>query len=327
MTLSSSTENRQNLTFRKRVQTLIPWIGTTALLLWLISSHDMIAVGDALMQANLGGLALLWVLSIGLTFVTDAAGLWLAFSRLNGPLQFLAMLRIKGISYFLNIVNYAAASGGIAWLVSKRASYPLTGTASSILFLNVVDLLVLNVFVSVGLGIEYLGGHSVSLLPSQAQTTLIWVNVIIYGLYFGSMAYWNLGLDFLVLGRLRTWRIFSAFSRATLRTHVVLFAARFVLLSLYIAMQYIVVHMFHIDATIGAVMVINTVVTLVQTVPISVAGFGTVQVAMLELYAPYGTDSAILAYSTASLVVFILLRAAIGYICLMSDSARSKTIV
>jgi hypothetical protein len=305
-------------------KTIMPWIGTTALVAWLISAHDMSAVADALLRANLGGLAALWIVAIGLTYATDSIGLWMAFVRLNGASQFLEVLRIKGISYFLNIVNYAAASGGIAWLVSKRSEFPLRETVSTVLFLNVVDLLVLNVFVSFGLVLELSGGAGGSVLTPEAQSTLIVVNLVIYGLYFGSMVYWNLGWDFFVLGRLRGLTVFAAFRRADVSVHLSLFGVRVFLLSLYIAMQYLVLNMFEIAAPLGAVMVINTVVTLVQTVPISVAGFGTVQIAMLELYAPYGSDAAILGYSTASLLVFVLVRAGIGYGCLLLDRSKGS---
>ena len=297
----------------------LPWLGSVALVAWLISRHDLLEVRDALSQADLGGLAVLWLVSIAVTFVVDTLGLRMAFCLINGPIAWSKILKIKGVSYFLNIVNYAAASGGIAWSVSKRLRVPLAEAASTMLFLNVVDLLVLNALVSIGLGLEWFTEAQDTLLPAESIRPLLIANLCVYLLYFGSMTYWNLGWNYFVLGRLRPLAVFNAFRLATARIHIALFGARLVLLGVYIVMQYLALQMFVVDVPLGAVMIVNTVVTLVQTLPISIAGFGTVQVAMLELYAPYGSDSAILAYSTVSLLVFILVRASIGYVCLALD--------
>ena len=277
---------------------------------YLVWAYDVGAAWEALKSAQLGWLLVLWLTASIVVFFVDTGCLWLLFDRLNGPVTYAHLLVIKGASYFLNIVNYAAASGGIAYLVWRRWRMPVLEVGSSVLFLNVVDLFVLNLFVSCGLLLAELS------LPAAAVQTLVWVNLGIYALYFGSMIYWNVGFDFLVLGRLRTWSVFSAFDRATARIHAELIASRVGLLVIYVAMQYAALHLFDIRVPLGEVLVYNSIVTLVITIPISIGGLGTSQMVMLAVYADYGTDAQILAYSTASIFMFMLVRILIGYACL-----------
>ena len=298
---------------------LLPWLGSIGIVWWLVVSQDLEAAAAAAERARLGLFFLLWLLAIGVTYALDAYGLKYAVSMLCSYVRYAVVLRVKGISYFLNIVNYAAASGGIAWSLARRTGVSLSRVASTILFLNVVDLLVLNVLVSVGLALEFVMSEGAAFLSVDRLHAMLVVNLAIYALYFGSMTYWNLGWNYGLLGRLRDKVIFDAFARARVSIHWKLFLVRLALLLVYIVMQYTALRIFDVHAPFHVVLVVNTVVTLAQTVPVSVAGIGTVQVVMLEMYSPYGTPADILAYSTATLFVFILIRAAIGFLCLSLD--------
>lgn len=296
----------------------LPWVGSTALMAYLFYAYDAAAAWQAFTSASLGWLAGVWLVAIVITWLIDTKGLQELFGRLNDvALPLPKLLAVKGASYFLNIVNYAAAAGGIGYMVWKRTGRPAAELASSLLFLNVLDLMVLNAFVTAGL---LMGPMPLS---GTAQDGLLMVNIGLWAAYFGSCVYWNGGFDFFVLGKLRSWPIFAAFSRARLPTHGILFAWRFGMLCVYIAMQYAALHLFNIPVPLGEVMVYNSLVTLVQVVPISIAGLGTTQVVQLAVYSAYGTDAQILAYGTASVFAFMLVRAAIGYPCLKRLTAEA----
>lgn len=296
----------------------LPWVGSTALMAYLFYAYDAAAAWEALLSASLGWLGGMWLAALLITWWIDTRGLHELFGRLNGVAMPLPkLLAVKGASYFLNIVNYAAAAGGIGYMVWKRTGKPAAELASSLLFLNVLDLIVLNAFMTVGLLIAPLP------LSEAAQDGLLMVNVGLWAAYFGSCVYWNGGFDFFVLGKLRTWPIFAAFGRATLSTHGVLLGWRFFMLCVYIAMQYAALHLFNIPVPLGEVMIYNSLVTLVQVLPISIAGLGTTQVVQLAVYSAYGTDAQILAYGTASVFAFMLVRAAIGYPCLKRLTAEA----
>ncbi len=295
---------------QSRWKRVLPWIGSLLLMGYLAYAYDVAAAWEAMKSARLGWVLALWLSASILVYFVDTGCLWLLFDRLNGPVSYRGLLVIKGASYFLNVVNYAAASGGIAYMVWRRYRMPVLEVGSSVLFLNAVDLFALNLCVTIGL---LLGGLT---LPPPALQSLVWVNIGIYCLYFGSMIYWNGGWDFLILGRLRTWSIFSAFDRAKLRIHAELIASRLLLLVIYVAMQYWALRLFDIAVPLGELLVYNSIITLVIIVPISIAGLGTSQMMMLAVYSDYGSDAQILAYSTASIVLFMVVRIAIGYACL-----------
>lgn len=288
-------------------RTVLPWVVTLALLAYLFSTVDVEAVGEAFRSARLDWLLPIWLGVVVLVFWADTFCLSVLFSRLNAPISFAELLPVKGASYFLNIVNYNAAAVAIAYVVRRKTGVPFWETTSSMLLLNVVDLIVLNIYVAAGLVLA-----SGVLEPTQ-QSALIAVSGGLFALYFGSMIYWNAGFDFFVLGRLRSWSIFAAFRNATVQSHAVFVLMRFLFILLYVGLQYVSLHLFGVKVPLGELMMYNAIITLIGTLPISVSGLGTTQVAMLEFYGDYGTDAQILAYSTAMIVMFAASRAAIGY--------------
>jgi uncharacterized membrane protein YbhN (UPF0104 family) len=270
-------------------------------------AHDVRAIGDALLAVRLDWLLALWLVTIIAVFLADVGCLTLLFSRLNAPVTYRELLPVKGASYFLNIVNYNAAAGAVAWFLRKTQGVPFLEAASSMLWLNVIDLIALNAYVTAGL---LLAGDA---FPADTRATLWLANGALYAVYVGSAIYWNAGFDFFVLGRLRGLAIFSAFRRATVGTHLQFLALRASFLMLYVVMQFASVRLFGIEVPFGMLLVYNAIITFIGTIPISIAGLGTTQLAMLAFYGPYGSDAQILAYSTATIAMFAAARALIGY--------------
>jgi uncharacterized membrane protein YbhN (UPF0104 family) len=286
---------------------VLPWVGTLLILGYLGATQDLDAVWEALTKARFDWLLPLWVATVFAVFWFDTGCLVVLFSRLNARVGFRELLPVKGASYFLNVINYNAAAGGIAWFLKMRAGVRFLEAASSMLLLNVLDLIVLNLFVSAGL---LIGG---SAMDPAVRAAIVPVHIGLYVLYAGALVYWNGKVDFLVMGRLRPLAIFSSFAKARLADHGLLLALRSGFIFIYVGMQFVTLHIFDIQVPFGELLVFNSIITLVGTIPISIAGLGTTQLLMLEFYAPYGTQGQILAYSTAVIFMFAVARMLIGY--------------
>ena len=287
---------------RAVLRQVVAWTVAIGLLVYLAMTTDLGAVWRSLISVNLALLIPVAVVFIGGVFLYDAKTLAVLFTRLNRPVSYRDILPVKGASYFLNVVNYNAAAAAMALFLRKRAKIPFLEGASSLILLNVVDVAALNLLITGGLLL------APGVVGGATRDALLIVNVSIYGLLAGSFVYWNAGFDFFVLGRVRTWTLFSAFHRATLRDWGVLLLWRLGLVLLYTLYALVVMHLFHIPVPFDVLLVFNPIITLIGTLPISVSGIGTTQVAMRELYGAFGTTAQIDAFSTTSIFIYQVVR-------------------
>ena len=293
----------------------LPWLLSLGIVGWLASRIHLEEVGAALSQAEHGPL-LIWMLVFTvLVFVGDAACLTLLFRRLLGRFSFSEVLAVKGVSYFLNAVNYSAGTGSIAYFVHKRGGLPFLRALSALLWLNFVDIAALLIILGAGFWAD------ASLLPEEIAAQLPWVLAVGGAVVVGALIYWRLGVNFLILGRFRSMAVFSAFSDAKMSDYLALLGARTAFIGLYVVMAYALLPTFHILVPLSVLLVYVPLLTFVQIVPASVSGLGAIQVVMVALYAPYvaahlaGADpvETVVAFSTVVGPGVTLLRLGIGY--------------
>lgn len=300
----------------------LPWVVSLGLVAWLVATTDLDAVWAAIRAVPMVPLLAATVGAVVVSYLYDALCLTLVLRRFNAPVRYGEILPLKGASYFLNIVNYNAAAGGMALHLRRTRGVGFLEAASSFLFLNVADVVALCVLVTVGL---LATGDVVS---AEARAGL-WTTVAVIGAALaGTWVYWNAGFDFLVLGRLRSWRIFHAFARARVADYGWLAALRLGLLLQYILLMWAYLWLFDIRVPLTVMFALHPIVILIWTVPVSIAGLGTVQLALRLLYAPFAVETladpvpVIDACSTTNIFVTVLIRVAIGYACLRRISAQ-----
>lgn len=287
-------------------------------MVWLGSQIDMDAMASALAHADHGPLLAWMALFTVLVFLADSACLHLLFGRLLGRFSFSEVLAVKGVSYFLNAVNYSAGTGSIAYFVHKRGDLPFLRALSALLWLNFVDIAALLILLSLGM----LVGSS--LLPEGIAARLPWVVSVGGAIVIGALLYWRLGWNFLVLGRLRSLSIFSAFHDAQMRDYLLLLLARTVFIGLYVLMTWALLPTFEIPVPLLALLIYVPLLTFVQIVPASISGLGAVQWVMIALYAPHfagdipdgQAEATIVAFSTVVGPGVTLMRLGLGYLLL-----------
>ncbi len=275
-------------------------------------------------RAHLVRLALWLAIFVVIAFLADSGTLLLLFRRLlphaqggedASPLRYRDVLAVKGASYFLNVLNYNAAAGGIALFVHKRRKVSFLHALSTLLWLNFVDIIALMVLLSLG---AVFGGR---LLPPAVAGRLPWILAVGWLVVLAALVYWQLGMDFMVLGRLRDWRIFRAFHVARAGDFAVMIAARTLFIGVYVLMQWTLLPTFDVHIGLGALLVYVPLLTFVQIVPATVSGLGAVQVVLIALFMPYVSGSSmadaralLLAYSALTGVATTLIRVGIGYL-------------
>ena len=296
---------------------LLPWLFTAAIVAYIGRTTDLTTAWSTLERANWAGFLPVAVAVCIIVFLLDSGSLVLLFRRFNAPVTYREMLPLKGTSYFLNIINYNAAAAGIALFFRNKKRVPLLKAMSTMLWLNFVDIVSLATLMLLGMAI---GGGGID--PSL-RSALVLLALGILVVLVGSCIYWNAGFDFFILGRFRNWQIFDTFKKATLRDYGVFVAIRTGFVATYIIAQWASMPFFDMHATLRELMLYVPALTFVGTIPFTtIAGFGTVQVLMRDFFAgfaPHGTAQ-IDAFSTTTILAFVVCRVIIGYACMGSVS-------
>lgn len=292
----------------------LPWLVSVLIVGYLFWSVDMDAVVAAVEGADLVTLIWIMVLSAPLILAADSATLWLLFRRLIAPYPYREITAIKGVSYFFNAITYSAGTGGIAYLVHRRWGAGFLHTLSLLLWLNFIDVITLLLIIALGMG---LAGD---LLPPALAAQLPYVLAGGALISVGAIIYWRLGVNFLVLGPMRSWRIFRAFADATMADYGVMVASRTVFIGVYIMLTWLLLPTFQIEVPFLLLFIYLPIGTFVQIIPASVSGLGAVQVVLIALYAPHVVPSIpdgeaqVLAFTTFMGPATTLVRVLLGYL-------------
>jgi len=281
---------------------VVPWMVAGGLMTLLVERIGVDAILNAFAGANVALLLFGTLVCTAANFSLDAFSLSCGLSWFNVPVSFSQLAPVKASAYLVGIVNYNVASGGIALWVARRFRVPFLETASTLLFVNVVDALLL-------IGLMVAGLPVLREPLSTAVRTLGAVAVVGFAVQY---AFWRYGADLPVLGRLWAWPIVSSFRQARLRHYATLGAMRLTFLLVFIGNYWLAVRAFHLDIPWLHIVAAVPVISFVGVVPITVAGLGTVQAATIYLFRDYAPEASLLALSLAVTAVMTAMRALLG---------------
>ena len=299
---------------RRRLSNVLPFVGGALLLGYFIKSTDLPAVGAALQKADTVAFIAIAAIATVLIWLYDSLCLvWLVRQTLGhrglpvgGRLRDLAP--IKATSYVLNILNYHAASLGMAWLIGRRKGVSFLESAGALALMSYIDLVAVAGMVVVGLWVA----PEVLAQNAALQTWLQVVTAAIFCVALVAMLVLQSGWQVPLLVRLRqisVLRPLAAMKPLAMLQGVVL---RLGIVLAYTAAAFLVMRAFHMDPKLGRMLVVIPILTVVGTIPISVAGIGTTQVLMRMLYAPFltaGQTTAVIdAFSSSMIVGYITCR-------------------
>jgi hypothetical protein len=301
---------------RERLRLLVLWGATIALVAYLATTTDLETFGRTLLSVSpflILGLTLVEVLC---AWLYDSLTLTILLRRFHAPVRYGEVVAIKGASLLLNVVNYNAGVLAIAYFLRDRRRVPFLETLGSMLLLNGVDLFVMAL--SMGLGWIVVGDAlDPVLLPLVATIVPLMV-----GGFLANGLFWKVEPRLRLLHGLTRRSLFASLRRATFADYVVLSALRLGLVVIYWTYQYIILQVFGIDVPVSSLLVIYPMMVFVGTLPISVSGFGSSQLAARFFFAAFvlagasHAEAVVDACTTASLTGFLIWRVVVGVICL-----------
>lgn len=307
---------------RARTKALLPWILSLGIVAFLFFTTDIEAVGRALESADWTRLIAFMALVTLISFVADSATLVPLFHRFVAPIGFREIVSIKGVSYFLNALNYSLAAGGMAWLVHKRRGVPFMRALSSLIWFFFVDIIALGLMLTLG---WVFGRHLMSGADFIDRVPI--VIAVVASVVVGALVYWNLRFDFFFFGFFRKWSIFQCFQEARGADYIRMVAFRATFVLVYVLMHFLLLPSFGVHIPFETLLMYSPLITFVQVIPATVSGLGAAQGVMVALFAshvPPGHGDAravIVAYSTVIGPLMMLMRLVIGY-CFVATIAR-----
>lgn len=301
---------------RERLRTGVLWVATLALVTYLGVTTDLETFAETLLSVSpllVLGLTLAEVVA---SWLYDAFSLTVLLRRFHAPVSYREVVPIKGASFLLNVVNYNAGVLAIAYFLRDRRRVPFLETLGSMLLLNGVDLFLMALFM--GAGWLLFGGQA----DPALQPVVALIVPLIVGGFLANIVFWKLEPRLRFLHPITQRGLFSSLRKAGVADYAVLSVTRFGLMLIYWGYQYVFFHLFGIEVPVASLMILYPMLVFIGTLPISVAGFGSSQVAARFFFAPFvvagagHAEAVVDACSTASLTGFLVWRVAIGLICL-----------
>ncbi len=287
-------------TFRRA----LPWLVAAAILLFLFRDVEL---SEALRAADHADLSLFVPLSLGCVttwWVIESTAFAQLFSRFNTPLSWAEARSIRAVTYLLTPINWNLGTGAIILHLRRSKGVAVLEATSSILFYGLIDALALGSFALAGVSVLPPSPTLEGIARGAAGLLLVALGLLALFLREGPSWGW--------LQRIKQVAIFRTHRMARARDVAVLFALRFAYFGGFVLFFWIGARAFHVDVSLGLAAASVPLILIAGSIPVTPAGLGTQQAAILFLFAGHGSEAQILAFGLAVPVAQSLSRVLLG---------------
>jgi hypothetical protein len=285
---------------------LAPWLVAAALLAAVFLRVDFAATARALAGADWPRFAAAAVPFTLVWLAIDAAALSRLVTRFHAPVAWREMLRLRGATYLLLVVSYDAAQAALALALSRRLGVPLLALGGTFLFWYAIDLGTIAALGSLG-ALALPGALGGALRPTLAGVFVLIVSALAAGAWLARSGR--------LPGPLANARLLATLRRLRARDAAEWPLWRALFYASFVAFAAATLPAFGIRAPLPALLACVPVTLSLSALPITVAGLGSTQVAMLALYGAFADEASIVAYSLAHGACLVALRLPIGLVC------------
>jgi hypothetical protein len=243
-----------------------------------------------------------------LYFVLDTLVLHYVVRWFHGPIKYTDLLPVRAVDYLISILNHKLSQGAMVVYLSRRLATSVLEIASSIFFLDLLQKTHLVLWATVGM----------CLVADRVPKVLFGVPIVVVASWCVFLLYMKGHLQF--LGRFLKppdWRLFRTFRIAPLNRYVQVLLLKAPLLIASAAVHTYAIRSFGVDLSFLNLLATLPIIFIVGALPITVAHLGTTQAAWIYFHGEAaGETSALLAYSLAAHLTFMLGNAALGVVFL-----------
>jgi hypothetical protein len=289
----------------------VPWGAGLAALAALVLLVDAGAVLESLQHAHLYRFVPLAVLFVLLWLVVESANLSDLLSCFGLRRPFREVLAARAFTYLLMVLNYGLGVAAMAVYIRSRSRTGLGRASSVMLFYTHAEMLALCALTLAGA--PWIHGDPV----------LATVGILAAGYLAAAVLMHRFGRrpPMWLPARIREAAWLSCFRSAGLPTLLRLAGGRAIYFASFVVFFHSALPAFGIEVPLSVLLVTVPAIFLVGNLPVTAAGFGTIQAAMLAFFSGYGPAAAVLAFSICYSAVLILLRLLLGTIAAISHPA------
>ena len=297
-------DSRATSTPISRLRRLAPWAIAATILYFLFSRVPLADAWAAARAADLGLFLPVMMAAVFAWFLIDAAAFAFLFTRFNAKLDWTEARSLRAMTYLVTPINWNLGTAAVILHLRTSKQIGALESTSTMLFYQMIDAMVLASFAALG----------VLLLPPTPEI------LALRNIAIGIVLFQALTLAFFI----SSWPSFRFFERARslglFRTHraavwrdvAVLVLMKSFYFSVFVGIFWLGCHSFEVELPLHLAVAATPVILMAGAVPITPAGLGTQQAAMLFFFAPYGDEASILALGLTFPVALLLLRALLG---------------
>jgi len=294
-----------------RIRLVLAWSCTVGLVAYLALSTDLAEAWKAFSMARLGLFVAALVVFTPAMLLADAVTARFVITRTGFEVRLWDFIRVRGVSYLANAVNYGLALAVMTALLARSRRKGLVASGSPFLLLGLVDLagLSLVVIIAIVMGAVPFDRDTNIALAFVSLCIVVVLPLVCLAARFPPL-------------RKRIARGLVADALAPFRglgwwdlTVSLILRVGFILAT--VAAVVVFLMSFGFDVPFFVVSVYESILSLVYALPISVSGLGSAQIVMREFYAAFAPDgvdavSAVDAFSTAVITGELAVRIVIG---------------
>lgn len=291
-----------------------PWLAGLAILAVVATRIPLAEFRAAISRGPHLTLALVNLAINVAVLASDSLATWLALIALQLRRPFVGVLVARGATYLLFVVNYAVGQGGFGYYLYRTGVAPLRATGAT-LFLIGTNLATLLVVALAAWAARTAAGGAASGPAVAAMWTLTGAGIA-FVVYLAVIA--------LAPGFLARRELLAPLFAAGLRGHAVAMLGRVPHVTVVVLGQWAAMRAWGIAVPLAAGLTLMPVVVIISALPISPAGLGTMQAALLVFFSDYAvgatTDersAAVLAFAIVHFVYGVLASMAVGLTCTM----------
>jgi uncharacterized membrane protein YbhN (UPF0104 family) len=283
---------------------LAPWGVAAAILAYLFSEVPIAEAWRAARESRLEVFLSAMLGAVLLWFLLESAVFAYLFSRFNAPLSWAEARSLRGMTYLATPINWNLGTAAIILHLRRSKKIGAIESTSSMLFYQTIDGMVLAGLVLIGVWQFADSPQIVSLLRITIGFECFQVATL--AVLMTNVPGWRW------LRRVRGLGIFRTHRMATLRDIAALVVFKSLYFSVFVGVFWFGSHAFGVDVPLRLAMAATPAILLAGAIPITPAGLGTQQAAMIYFFSAYGDEAAILAFGLAFPVALVLSRCLLG---------------
>lgn len=279
-----------------------PWAVTLAIFAILAWRIPLGQVADTFSTASWGRYLLLVIPYGVFYFLVDTLVVQRAVSWFNVPVSYRDILPVRATTYILSLLNTQLGQGGIAVYLHRRHAIPFFEVTGTVVLLSLVEVYQLALYSFVG---AVVSGELGRAIPA-------WVYGLLLG--YGVVHLWYFARP--RRGRLGSAAVLCAFRRARPWHYLALLLLKTPNLLAAVTVHWLALPLFGMHVPFAALLTYLPLVFFAAALPIAAAHLGPSQAAWVYFFQASAPPAALVAYSLAAHLTFMLTNALVGLLFL-----------